>query len=407
MTAPRPLCLAALALVTACGSSPRPDGEIDATVPPDGPGDYDGDGIPDDTEGRDGPGGPRDTDGDGAPDFKDLDSDDDGFGDADEGTGDLDGDGVGNWIDPINNVPPPTVTFTAISTTFNSPIGIDYHEPTDSVVMSVNYPSGAPLNFERVELDGAHQPFSSYTGLTEEVKIATVRSGGAGGFVTGDLFVGNGLDGQIARITDGGATVLNPWVTLPGAGPHGLMRGSLYIDRTGVFGGDLIAVTTVGEVWRITAAGVPTLLASVGTHLEGMVTVPMARGRFGPLAGKIIAGAEAQGLLYAIDTAGTVQTYDLGIAIEDIDVVMPEENFFGVNFGTSTLLGVPATAWAQIPGDIILTTETVVAGASGLARLFWDGTILAAQPLPLGAGSAPVGQWEHTTFAAAGIVEIP
>jgi hypothetical protein len=102
-----------------------------------------------------------------------------------------------------------------------------------------------------------------------------------------------------------------------------------------------------------------------------------------------------------------VSMYSLGVAIEDIDLVMPDENFFGVNFGTSRLLGVPAAAWATIPGDIILTNETVAAGTSGLSRLFWDGSTLVAQPLPLGAGSPAVGQWEHVTFAAAGIVEIP
>ena len=38
-------------------------------------------------------------------------------------------------------------------------------------------------------------------------------------------------------------------------------------QNAGVFGGDLIAATTGGEVWRITSAGVPTKLADVNTHL--------------------------------------------------------------------------------------------------------------------------------------------
>ncbi|MBK9036832.1 MAG: hypothetical protein IPL61_37215 [Myxococcales bacterium] len=389
----------------------RADG-VDGTGDLDGDGqpdfqdlDDDGDGILDATELGD-PLAPRDTDGDGVPDFQDLDSDGDGLADADEGTSDSDGDGVGDWADPRNDGPPPTVSFTAISTTFNNPIGIDFHEPTNSVVMSVNYADGLPLNFERVELDGTHVPFSSERGLTDEVKIATVRSGNVGGFVTGDLFVGNGLDGQITRITDDGATIMNPWVVLPGTG-HGLMRGSLYIDRTGVFGGDLLAVTTLGAVWRITSAGAPTMLAAVGVHLEGMIVVPPFPARFGPLAGKIIAGAEGQGLLYAFDTTGAYTTYTLGVAVEDVDLVMPGENFFGVNYGTGRLLGVPKEVWRPIVGDVLLTTETVVAGASGLFRIYWDGVTLSAQALPLDPGSATVGQWEHNTFANAGIAEIP
>ena len=46
--------------------------------------------------------------------------------------------------------------------------------------------------------------------------------------------------------------------------------GGLYQDRDCVVGGDLVVVTTTGNVWRVTAAGVPTLLASLGTHLEGV-----------------------------------------------------------------------------------------------------------------------------------------
>jgi len=296
-----------------------------------------------------------------------------------------------------------TITLTQISTPFNSPIGIDHHEPTNSVVMSVNYPSGSPLNFERVQGDGTHVAFSAASGFTDEVKIATVRSGGGGGFITGDLFTGNGVDGEIARITGGGATVINPWVSLPGAG-NGLMRGSMYVDRTGVYGGDLIVATTGGEVWRVTSAGASTKLADVNTHLEGLITVPDNAAKYGPLAGKIIAGAEGAGLMYVFDTGGLVTTHNLGVAIEDIDLITPNENFFGVNFGSSKLLGAPASEFAGIAGDILLTQESH--SGSGLFRLFWSGGTLQTEHLTLGAGSAPAAQWEHVTFSSAGIVEI-
>lgn len=336
----------------------------------------------------------------------DKDTDQDGVIDTLEGKGDDDGDGIANVNDPINDGPPPTLTFTGISTTFNSPIGIDYHEPTKSVVVSVNYPTGAPSGFERIELDGKHQQFSSLSGLTEEVKIATARSGNPGGFTPGDLFVGNGVDGQIVRITNAGNTVVNPWVDLPGD-KNGLMRGSLYVDRVGTFGGDLCVVTTAGEVWRVTAAAAPTKIASAGVHLEGAIVVPDKPARFGPIAGKLIAGAEDQGLLWAFSPDGTSTTYSLGVKVEDIDLISPKENFFGVNFGTSKLLGAPADQFKGMIGDVLLTEEAVVAGQSGLSRLKWNGTQLVAEPIPLGAGSATVGQWEHTTFAPTGIVEIP
>jgi hypothetical protein len=223
-------------------------------------------------------------------------------------------------------------------------------------------------------------------------------------FPAGTLFTGNGIDGQIARISADGASVINPWVDLPGGG-NGLMRGSLHVDRTGAFGGDLLAATTGGEVWRVNAAGVPTLVADVNTHLEGLASIPNDASTYGPLAGKIIAGAEGSGLMYAFDGTGAFTTYSLGVAIEDIDVIPENENFFGVNFGTGQLLGAPASEFDAYEGDILLTQE--FGGVSGLFRLYWDGSSLVTEPFTLGAGSAVPGQWEHVTFAPAGIVEIP
>lgn len=367
--------------------------------------DSDGDGLLDAQEGvpADADGTPPDTDGDGVDDYRDRDSDADGLLDEDEGLEDWDSDGIVNFRDPRNDGPPPAITLTAISTEFNAPIGIDYHEPTNSIVMSVNYPEGAPLNFERVELDGSHAPFSAVSGFTDEVKIATARSGGDAGFIAGDLFVGNGVDGQIVRISDGGATIDDPWVDLPGDG-NGLMRGSLIVDRTGAFGGDLVVVTTTGQVWRVAVDGTPTMLAATGVHLEGLIVVPDAPVRYGPLAGKAIAGAEAVGRLYAIGADGAVDFYEVGVQVEDIDFIPARENFFGVNFGTSRLLGAPAEQWRPMAGDILLAQETHA--GTGLYVLRWDGAALVATEIPVAPGSATVGQWEHVTFAPAGIVEV-
>lgn len=295
------------------------------------------------------------------------------------------------------------IKLVPISTPFSSPIGIDYHEPTDSVVMSVNYGNGGqPNNFVRVKADGTQVGFSAISGLTEEVKIATARSGGA--FPTGTLFTGNGNDGQITKISPDGSTIINPWVDLPGSG-NGLMRGSLYVDRTGVWGGDLLAVTTGGEAWRVNSAGVPTRLADVNTHLEGLITVPNDPSKYGPLAGKAIAGAEDQRRLYAFGTDGSMTYYPLSVAIEDIDMINANENFYGVNYGSGRLLGAEASQFASLVGDILLTQE--FGSGSALFTLRWNGTSLVTTPLGLAAGSAIPSQWEHVTFAPAGIVEIP
>jgi hypothetical protein len=185
------------------------------------------------------------------------------------------------------------------------------------------------------------------------------------------------------------------------------MRGSLYVDRTGIFNGDLIVVTTTGEIWRIDTAGNPTAVTTPkGVHLEGMIVVPNIPVRYGPLSGHIIIGAEEQGLLWSIAPDGTSTTYSVGVNIEDIDIVTPNENFFGVNFGTSRLLGATALEMRPMAGDILLTQEVVTPGTSGLFRLQWTGTQLEALPIPTSATSATVGQWEHVTLAGAGIGEI-
>jgi hypothetical protein len=304
-------------------------------------------------------------------------------------------------------VPAFAITLTQISTPFFSPIGIDHHEEgvTDKVAISVFYPSGSPHALKLVAADGSQAQFSALSGVTDEVKIATVRAGNTGGFTAGDLFVGNGIDGQVVRISNNGATITNPWANLPGVN-NGLMRGGLYVDRTGVYGDDLIVVTDTGEVWRINSAGAPTFIADVNVHLEGVVTVPNAA-QYGPLAGKIIAGAEEQGRLYIFDATGASSFITPGVNIEDIDHITGTENFYGVNFGTSRLLGAPASDFAPYAGEILLTQETHAGGTSGLYHLFWNGLSLQALQIPATVTTGVIGQWEHVTFSSAGIREIP
>lgn len=298
------------------------------------------------------------------------------------------------------------LNFTPISTPFNNPIGIDHFEPTNEVVLSVNYSTGQPFNFETVSLDGTHTQFSTISGFTDEVKIATARDDGINFFVPGTLFTGNGVDGQIVMINPDG-TFVNPWVDLPGVG-NGLMRGSLYVDRTGIYNGDLIIATTTGEVWRIDSAANASMIDDVNVHLEGLVTVPDDP-RYGDMAGKILAGAEDESRVYAFDNNGLVTSWITpGFSIEDIDLIPENENFFGVNFGTSRLLGVPAASFAGLEGEILITDETF-SGFSGLALLKWDND--ASEPvveiIGLEAGSFVPAQWEHVTFSSAGISEIP
>jgi RHS repeat-associated protein len=294
---------------------------------------------------------------------------------------------------------PQPLTLRALSTGFNTPIGIDYHQPTNKVVMSVNYPSGQPSNFELVGTDGTRTPFSNISGLTDELKLATARGDASGmsigGFRAGELFAGTGTPGVIARISPDGTSVQNPWVTLPGE--NGLLRGSLYVDRTGVYNGDLIAVSTTGGVWRINAAGQPTQLTRLGTHLEGLQTIPNDAAKYGPWAGKILIGAEEQGRLYTVNAQGQSAFFEIGIAPEDIDIIPENENFFGVDFAGQTLWGAPAASFSGMVGDLLIAQES----PGFLYRVHWNGSAFEKTQL------AQVPQWEHVTFAPAGVAEIP
>jgi hypothetical protein len=290
------------------------------------------------------------------------------------------------------------ITLTPISTGWNSIIGIDHHSPTNQAIISVNYPFGLPHNLELVAADGTHSQFSNISGFNDELKIATVRSSSCqGGFIAGELFVGTGVPGVIARISPDGSVVQNPWVTLPNE--NGLMRGGFFHDRFCSFGGDLITITTAGSVWRVTSAGIPTKLASLGTHLEGVTTVPNDVLKYGPWAGKILAGAEQQGCVYSIDALGNRQCWSLGINPEDIDIIPTNGNFFGVDYGGGVLWGAPASEFAGMTGDVLITQE-----APGLLwHVRWDAASNAFQATQI----AQVTQWEHVTFSTAGIQEIP
>jgi hypothetical protein len=285
----------------------------------------------------------------------------------------------------------PPVTLTPIATGFNNPIGIDYHEPTDQVILSVNYPTGQPSNFELVARDGTRQPFTTISGFTDEVKIATFRSGPhQGGFTVGEVFTGNGQPGQIVRISPDGSTVQNPWIPL---NDLGLLRGSLFQDRYGVFGGDLIVVTTTGGVWRVDSAGAATRLANLDVHLEGVTTVPDDPGRYGPWAAKIVVGAEQQGNIHTVDAQGNVATFSLGISPEDIDIIPAGENFVGVDFGGKQLQGAPASEFAGMVGDFLIAEE-----GGPLWHVRWDPASNSFQTEQV----ARVEQWEHVTFAPVG-----
>ncbi len=292
------------------------------------------------------------------------------------------------------------IALTPIATGFNNPIGIDHHKPTNKLVLSVNYPSGTPINFELVAADGTRSPFSTVSGLTDEIKIATARDT-LGGFVPGELFTGTGISGEIARISPDGSVVQSPWVTLPDE--DGLMRGGLHVDRTGVFGGDLIVATTTGGIWRVTSSGTATLVVDLNTCLEGVTTVPDDPAKYGAWAGTILVGS---GLgtatncpcgLYAIDPQGNATLFDsLGVCPEDIDIIPTNETFYGVAHTDQAIYAALPTEFTSMVGDVLITQEE----PGYLWHVRWDGSQFQVDLI------AQVTHWEHVTFSTARVLPL-
>ncbi len=290
------------------------------------------------------------------------------------------------------------VVLTPVTAEFKDYSGLDYHHSSRKLLLSANTPGGQPNNFEGIAADGSRAVFSNVAGLDGDLLIATSRDEGQGlsrgGFPAGELFTTTGMAGAIARVNATGATVQNPWVTLPGE-TGGI--GGLYLDRTGVYGGDLIVVTTTGGVWRVNAAATATKLVSLDTRLAGVTTVPEDPDRYGPWSGKILAGAKDLSSVYTIDPLGQTSSLQLDVHPQDIDIVPAQENFFATDTVGRKIWGASDGAFAGIIGDILVTQES----PGVIKRLRWNGIEFVGSEL------ASAAELQQVAFAPSGINPIP
>jgi len=291
------------------------------------------------------------------------------------------------------------------------------------VLFSYHYSTGAGGNFATLDASGNIAAYSDVAGEPDEVYMTVVRDGipiTQGGWSLGDVFYGHGAGG-IGRIPfNGGNPPANSgaanWVTLTGA--TGYLRGGLYIDRTGSWGGDMVAATDAGEVYRIKSNGQQTHLANVGEFTEGIAICPNDPSTFGDLAGKILVGDEENGDLITIDQSGVVTTYagfanaldpGTGSSIENIRWVEPNSNLYAVDYGNQRIAAVPWNPYvSQYNNRLLYNTEVDGAGKTHLYTIDWDFT--SQQPvsreIPKAAGSDEIGQNEGFNLAGAGVLTI-
>lgn len=300
------------------------------------------------------------------------------------------------------------LTLTPLSVPYDTYVSLDYYEPGNNIAASAFYPLGNPRNFEVIKTDGSRVPLSSVSGMTDEIQIASARSALRGGFAgspfaAGTVFTSTDQDGQILRIAPDGTSSL--FVSLPGPN-NGLLDGGLHVDRTGVWGGELIATSTKGQIWRIDGTGTPTLVASIPgvQDLEAAITVPNLPARYGELAGKILATDEFSNKLYAIGTDGVVKSWNTTLKINDLDMINAGENFIGNAYGIGKLFGAGPDQFVNNIGDIMVVQEF----SPTLGLLKWDFTAAAPtiENITLAPGTPNIVQWEQITFAPAGLREL-
>jgi hypothetical protein len=313
--------------------------------------------------------------------------------------------------------------FELLTTPFNNPIAAAYHAPSRNLIVTAYYSSGLPHSFRKVDEIGVQSQFSTMSGLGDELKLTVVRPENAHtGFIEGDLFTGNGKSGGVARVSNNGLDNYPAWCQLyyDRSGTIvqdvGLLRGSLEFDAVGTFDNLLCIVTTSGYAFVIgpnpsSKHGIPNACEIkyqwyVGSsiHLEGLTVAPNDVTHYGEIAGKMIAGDEGNYRLWAFAKNIAPKPYNTpGVQIEDLDYIYPDNHFFGVNYGTGTLLGVKSEFWTPYVGKILATMEF-----KGLFVMTWGSNSPTFERIDpdLAKGSFNYGQWEHVTFAPAGVSEV-
>jgi len=304
------------------------------------------------------------------------------------------------------------ITLTPVDADVYAPVGVGYQPGSPSfLVLSLNYPTGSPFNFARLSTNAALTQFGPVSQIEGEVHLSTVRTAYAG-FQAGDVFCGSQEPGVIVRITANG-TVYGNWCVLRTVNyvePGAVWCTAIDETPTRVFGGDLIAVTEQGGVWRVNSSGVPIFICQVkqaGTPvpLESCITIPNDTGTYGTvLAGKILAGSDQGGVegLYAIGGNGTYQRLQtflggeaVNLAVEDADLIPASQNLFVAVHSASAVWTAPASQFTSMTGDILVTVEGLVPSVPAqLYRLRWSGSqyVLSLQ-------WSDYVQVEHSVFA--------
>ena len=256
----------------------------------------------------------------------------------------------------------------------DAPIGIDYHQPANSLVVSYNhFAGGLPNSFARVFTNivmsnGApvtnvviQNDWSGIAGLPNEVKLATVKAT-VSGFTIGDMFFSNG--GNVGWLSADATASNLVWCVIPNVDQ---VEG-VYLDRSGVWNNDLVVTTGLTQskkVWRVGADRQALFIADVPSGMLGsLITLANDPAKWGPLAGKALTGGEMDQTVVAIDTSGNSSVVLSGFNPEDFRVIPAgqdlyacDPSFFDPQGGQGAIVKLPAAMFAGHDGDLIVIDE--------------------------------------------------
>ena len=242
-------------------------------------------------------------------------------------------------------------------------------------------------------------PFDGFPPFNPGEVNATVRDT-SGGFKVGEIFCGGFNPGEIRRIEPDGSNSWtngidnNAWVVVTNEMSQNSYFQAFWVDRTGAWGGDLIAECNDGNVWRINSTGQASFVGSVpapwiggsfGVSGVALITIPNNVAKYGLWAGRILQ-ADTYGEdggsdnCETLDTNGFVAYYNIQYFQEIMGgVIQKNENLFeydGNNYdGSNYLWSISASQFSGMTGDIL--------GASGgsdslgpivLYRIHWNGS---------------------------------
>ena len=237
------------------------------------------------------------------------------------------------------------------------------------------------------EFCAAHTTFTcQFSSFTIEPYVAVAPGTATSKFPGGEVYITQGPN--VYEMPAGGGAV-SPFTTVPGMFT-GVYRpccnvpeyaSGITFDTVGTYTHDMILTSPNGTVWKVTATGTATELATLGTHtpggnnpatvIEGPAVAPRS---FTPYGGDLLVAAENQDKVFAL-TAATGSAAFKPIATvtqaEGIEVIPASPcavtvtvsgtrtpySWFSSTFGTTTVSALPASAFAGLGTHVLVQSE--------------------------------------------------